>query len=268
MDNIQELERVWFKYKSKQVLKAISMFSLVGLLGGAAYVGYSKFDSISKHFFVSIPEVKVAEKNVTEHVESNKEISETKVAQVLGTQKENDTSYTHKHEVSLEPVIPIIDMEKEERKPLYRANSTASQSRMSQEPMVQAKPSTYLTAKELAVVNNALDSTTHKKIKLNSTSKNYIETMQEKFAKNKKPREALLLAKAFYSDKKYKEAEHWALIANKLDNNLDESWFVFAKSKAKLGQKKEAITILASYYKKSHSSKAKLLIEKIKKGNF
>jgi hypothetical protein len=56
------------------------------------------------------------------------------------------------------------------------------------------------------------------------------------------------------------------LSANKLDKNLDESWLLFAKSKAKLGKKQEAINILASYYKKSESAKAKVLIGQIKTG--
>jgi len=62
------------------------------------------------------------------------------------------------------------------------------------------------------------------------------------------------------------EAEQWALSANKLNNSLEESWLLFAKSKAKLGKKKEALKILVSYYKKSNSIKAKRLIGQIQTG--
>jgi tetratricopeptide (TPR) repeat protein len=90
--------------------------------------------------------------------------------------------------------------------------------------------------------------------------------MKAKFAKSKNSRDALLLAKAYYKEGKYQESEQWALSANKLDNNLEESWLLFAKAKAKLGKKEEAVTILASYYKKSHSTKAKSLMGQIKTG--
>jgi len=61
----------------------------------------------------------------------------------------------------------------------------------------------------------------------------------------------------------YVESEKWALIANNLDKNSEESWFLFAKSKAKLGKRREALKILVSYHKKTKSPQAKELIEKI-----
>lgn len=260
MDDIRELERQWYKYKAKKVMVVVSGFALVGLLSGGVYYAYTQSQSNVNLLTEKKAEMKAKESSiVTESVVATKEAtSNTEVSKKV----ENVVS-SDKYEVSLEPVIPIIDMEKEERKPVQRQTRTQP----TQERVVRAKPSTYLTASELAVVNNSLDTTKTKKIKLNATSKNYIATIKEKFSKSKKPREALLLAKAYYADAKYKEAEHWALVANKLNNNLDESWFVFAKSKAKLGQRDEAIKILASYYKKSHSQKAKILIEKIKKGS-
>jgi len=135
--------------------------------------------------------------------------------------------------------------------------------------MVKAKASTYLTASELSSIRQeviVMDTERIKKINLNGSSANYIETMKKKFSKSKNPREALLLAKAFYAKKEYSKSEEWALTANKFDSNKDESWHIFAKSKAKLGQKDEAIKILASYYKRSHSPKTKALIVKIKTG--
>ena len=90
--------------------------------------------------------------------------------------------------------------------------------------------------------------------------------MKEKFSKSKSPRDALLVAKTYYKNAEYVESEKWSLTANKLNNSLEESWLLFAKSKAKLGKKKEALKILVSYHKKSHSVKAKRLIGKIRTG--
>ena len=90
--------------------------------------------------------------------------------------------------------------------------------------------------------------------------------MKGKFSKTKNSRDALLLAKAFYREGNYKESERWALEANKLNSNLDESWIVFAQAKAKLGKKREAINILAMYYKRTKSSKVKAVLEEVKMG--
>ncbi len=87
--------------------------------------------------------------------------------------------------------------------------------------------------------------------------------MKDKFQKNKNPREALLIAKAYYRAGNYKESEKWALKANGLNRNLEESWLLFAKSKNALGQKDEALKILITYYNKTRSPKVRLLIEKI-----
>jgi len=105
-----------------------------------------------------------------------------------------------------------------------------------------------------------------KKMHFTSTSVNYAQTIKSKFIKSNNPRDALLLAKLYYKKKNFQEAEKWALSANKLNNSLEESWFLFAKSKVKLGKKHEALKILVSYYKKSNSTKAKALIMQIKMG--
>ncbi|HHS92837.1 MAG TPA: hypothetical protein ENK82_05775 [Campylobacterales bacterium] len=103
-------------------------------------------------------------------------------------------------------------------------------------------------------------------MKFKTSSSNYLEIMKDKFAKSKNPREALLLSKAYFKEGDYKSAEKWALTANKLNNGLEESWLLFAKSKVKLGKRDEAVNILASYYKRSHSIEVKRLIGQIKTG--
>ncbi len=263
MDDIQELERRWYKYKAKKVMVVLSGFLLLGLLLGGLYYAY-----------------KASQKSVDLLTEKKAEMNSSKEASLImahlitapktetnssdrTTQNPKSSDNDDKYEVSLEPVIPIIDIEREERKKSHRVSRPKSTIQSG----VRAKPSTYLTANELAAVNHELDTTHPKKINLNGSSKNYIETMKEKFAQTKNSREALLLARAFYARSNYQEAEHWALTANKLDSNLAESWFIFAKSKYKLGKKDEAIQILVTFYKKSHSTKAKVLIEKIKKGS-
>jgi len=79
--------------------------------------------------------------------------------------------------------------------------------------------------------------------------------------------DSLFLAKAYYLKGQYKKAEYWALQTNKINENIEDSWLIFVKSKVKRGQTNEAIRILNRYIDKTDSSEAKVLLEKIKKGS-
>jgi len=85
-----------------------------------------------------------------------------------------------------------------------------------------------------------------------------------KFAKDKD--DALFLAKYYYDKNMYSKSEIWALEANKIDNNMDNSWIIFAKSLAKQGKRAESLKVLQSYYDKSSSINAKKLMDKIRRG--
>ncbi len=276
MSKLKELERKWFDYKIKKIISpALKVSSLYLLLAGSYYIYTNKSDMLmsllplntktnvlgvsievnNSMFQKELPVEKklLIEENIPQKEES---IEEPKVVE----------------KIVLSPIIPVIDMEKEESisdikhsKPLQRAKSVKVKN------TVRAKRNDYLTVKELAVITRtqkkyeAVPRKT-KKMNFTSTSTNYLETMKAKFFKSNSPRDALLLAKTYYKKARYAESEKWALSANKLDNSLEDSWLFFAKSKAKLGKKKEALKILVSYYKKSHSVKAKRLIGQIKTG--
>lgn len=77
--------------------------------------------------------------------------------------------------------------------------------------------------------------------------------------------DSLFLAKSYYQRKNYKKAEYWALQTNKVNENIEESWLIFAKAKAKQGHKNEAIHILTVYIERTHSIEGKVLLDKIKR---
>jgi tetratricopeptide (TPR) repeat protein len=270
MDNIRELEKIWFRYKRRGVVRVTTAFSLVTLLTGGSYYLFSN-QEMSKNFLAEtmlfskgelnssvVKKEPLLVKEITENNLSN-ESKRVEVATLVKSEPTKEALY----EVSIEPVIPIVDMERERGRVVVSKPKHKSSSRRHPRPIVKAKSSTYLTASELATINHSMDTQKIKKIELHATSANYIETMKEKFAKSKHSREALLIAKAYYSEGDYNKAEEWALKANNLDSSLGESWYLFAKAKAKQGQKDEAIKVLASYYKKSHAPKAKVLMTKI-----
>jgi len=80
--------------------------------------------------------------------------------------------------------------------------------------------------------------------------------------------DALFLAKSYYKRANYKKAIHWAYETNKLDGKLEESFLIFVKSKMKLGQKNEAVSILNQYLRHSNSNNARALLTQIINNKF
>lgn len=77
--------------------------------------------------------------------------------------------------------------------------------------------------------------------------------------------DALFLARMYYRKGDYRKSAYWALQTNKLNGNIEESWLIFARSKAKTGLKNEAIRVLSQYVKKSNSVEAKMLLKKLER---
>ena len=101
---------------------------------------------------------------------------------------------------------------------------------------------------------------------IETSSVSAYKDVAKRFAQSHDTDDSLFLAKSYYRKGNYKKAEYWALQTNKVNDNIEESWLIFAKSKVKQGQKNEAISILTTYIKKSNSLQAKNLLNKIKKG--
>jgi len=272
MHKVKELEVKWFHYKVKQIIMpAIKVSSLYLLVIGAYYMYDKNGDMVLSPKITNVLGVSM---EVNDSL-VEKEIIIAKTTEVSQESEEKkDKIIEKKEKIVLSPIIPVIDMEKEERiSETVKKHKYVKKHHVTKEKSaVKAKKNTYLTAKELGGVKKSkmrvevVPPRKTKKIYFTSTSSNYIERMKQKFSKSNSPRDALLLAKAYYKKHQYSSSEKWALSANKLDNSLEESWLFFAKSKAKLGKRKEALTILVSYYKKSHSPKAKSLIGQIKTG--
>jgi hypothetical protein len=278
MHKVKELENRWFHYKMKQIIMpAIKVTSVYLIVVGAYYMYDKNGDMVLSSNLTSVLGVSM---DANDSIDQEKMLIGKTTSEPLKIPKKQDEKIEEKEKIVLSPIIPVIDMEKEERisetvkkHKQAKKNKHVKKTKPSKAThTVKAKKNSYLTAKELAVVAKphtrieVVPPRKTKKIHFTSTSSNYIALMKQKFSKSKSPRDALLLAKAYYKKHQYSASEEWALSANKLDNSLEDSWLLFAKSKAKLGKKKEALTILVSYYKKSHSPKATSLIGQIKTG--
>jgi hypothetical protein len=89
------------------------------------------------------------------------------------------------------------------------------------------------------------------------------EEVEKRFENHHDIDDALFLAKSYYKKGNYKKAAYWALETNKLDDDVEESIFIFVESKVKSGQVNEGILILKRYIKQSSSEEAKKLLFRI-----
>jgi len=110
------------------------------------------------------------------------------------------------------------------------------------------------------------DSTERPKVHLDiveSANVTAYKDVEQRFMQSHDIDDALFLARSYYKKGDYKKSEFWALETNKLDENSEESLFIFVKSKVKLGRKNEAVAILNEYIKMSNSQEGKKLLEEI-----
>ena len=99
-------------------------------------------------------------------------------------------------------------------------------------------------------------------------TQNDLNLVLERFSKNNNPALSLFIAKKYYEMQDYHQSYNYALITNRINDNIEASWIVFAKSLVKLGRRDEAIKTLNSYFKYSKSTQAKTLLEEIERGKF
>jgi len=102
---------------------------------------------------------------------------------------------------------------------------------------------------------------------IESTSVTAYKDVEKRFLESHDIDDALFLARSYYRKGDYEKAVIWALEINKLDENMEEGLLIFVKSKAKMGRKNEAISILTTYVKRSDSQEAKKLLYRIENDN-
>jgi len=99
-------------------------------------------------------------------------------------------------------------------------------------------------------------------------SQNDIKDVIRRFQKNNNPALSLFVAKKYYELGDYTQAYNYALVTNKINNDIEESWLIFAKSLVKLGKKQQALKTLKEYINYSHSANAQVLFDEIQRGKF
>lgn len=115
------------------------------------------------------------------------------------------------------------------------------QAQILQEKNRMAKEKLY---KELEEAKTMQEKTN--KIEIDSKILN-ISDLKKSFYQNPSYEKALNLAKKYFDMKAYKKTIFWALKANELDKQKQDSWLIFAEAKRALGEEKEAELALDAY---------------------
>lgn len=97
---------------------------------------------------------------------------------------------------------------------------------------------------------------------------NDVEHVIKRFKVNNNPALSLFIAKKYYQLGEYEKAYDYALITNKINNNIDASWIIFTKSLVKMDKKEMAIQTLKKYIEYSNSPQGKQLLDEIVSGKF
>ncbi|MFA5501515.1 MAG: CDC27 family protein [Sulfurovaceae bacterium] len=240
MHNIELLEKQWKRYQIKKYfpLIAVALFLLIGS------IVFNMFDSkISNDSLIS--------------KQSNM------IAAHKAYDKENLPFFTHGAIEIMEPafsghqalVAAVINQESNTTEEINDTNNTD-------------RPAIAESKSNLSINNMQTDKEEYRKqkIKINleqTTDINSITDVMRRFYESKDPNDSLFLAINYYEQNDYSKAFYWAIETNKITEDLEESWLIMAKSKAKMGDRNEAIRILRAYAAKTNSKKALDLLNQI-----
>jgi hypothetical protein len=95
-----------------------------------------------------------------------------------------------------------------------------------------------------------------------------INQVIKRFKKNNNPALSLFIAKKYYQLGEYHQSYNYSLMTNEIDNDIEASWIIFAKSLVKLNEKSMAVETLNKYISHSNSHRAKILLDNISSGKF
>jgi len=229
MYDIDVLERQWQRYRRRRLLHNAAI--VLGII-----------------LLVALPTTYVAmkyrgERGIKKHKQLHASSSTVEV---------NRTKQIAEHQVvqkSLQPNIPSLSAGKASvRKPkiVITVSDRKPQSRQSDGDTAEAK-----------------------QIRLQVTdakSRQVVKEIEARFPETQDYDDAIYLAKYYYEKHRYAQAETWAMRANSIDSSQEESWLLYGKAKAKQGHRAAALRILQAYYDQSGSMRAKMIIDRIRRG--
>ena len=282
MLNVIELENRWKTYKIKSFIPHAIIMASVLLITA---IGYS--------FLQSKEETAVADQPTSEQTALSKTIkapvqtqSEPKVetpvvheikevpvviqpqkqdTPVQYTLQENKKDIYTEEKIKLTPSLSFIN-EMNSNIPYYQSSET-SQEKSDDQNVYQSQKQEL---EDEAVQEKSIEQVQEVKavkIERKNTHDDILQVI-ERFKKSNDPALSLFVAKKYYELGDYHKSYNYALITNELNNNIEASWIIFAKSLVKLNEKEMALKTLRQYIEHSGSNQAKLLLDEIRNGKF
>jgi tetratricopeptide (TPR) repeat protein len=285
MLNIRDLEKRWLRYKIRSYIPyiiigfSIIVIAIIMYIFTATTISSQKetLPKVKQHIQKHISQkVKVIKKEKKHFEKTNQKVQQQNKEEINTIQqiKEHPQFGQHQQEdqLLLKPSMSFltnIQQEKEQIKDSYQVPKTKTKKRKIQKiaPVEEEYFNQEQSAekekvkKEVPVMKTVI--TIERK-----DSQNDINEIIKRFKKNNNPALSLFVAKKYYELGNYEQAYNYALITNGIDNNIEDSWIVFAKSLVKLHKKEMAIKTLQEYISYSHSGNAKILLDDIKTGKF
>jgi len=228
MYDVEDLEQKWRVYRSKKRTPWY-IFIILELVVAIYYVNQIEINSVVSTY--------IKDNNISSPFGSDREKKITKP-------KDNNSSVEdNKTDIKIDIDDPELKQEvEEEHKRKYLKIEVTDKYQQEQDDAVRLND------------EDVIDFQTMKTIK----------SVKMDFVKSKNYEDSLFLAEAYYDNAEYREAEKWALVTNNLNNEVEESWLIFVKSKVKMGETEEAMEVLNVYIKKTNSEAAKSLLKDIK----
>ena len=271
MLNINELESQWRTYKIKSYIPhaviAISLgviFILISTIYSSktaikiVEVEKKESEKIEKK---EVPVVKKTEQNITQVVKA-----------IKPDRKVLNDKLPENNKIILSPSLSFMSNMRHDAISYYENDNVpaSTSSKAIEKPITQEKEEKRIEKQQVVEIEVQEEGIVEKNIisiKRQDTQED-ISHVIKRFKKNNNPALSLFVAKKYYGLGEYHKAYNYALMTNEINDNIDASWIIFAKSLVKLNEKEEAIKTLKKYIEHSHSSQAKILLEEIVSGKF
>lgn len=280
---IQRLEKLYESYKKKnggflhKIFNAknskiliIELLLIIILLAALIALSIEKTPSLAsksdKFLAKNATAVKMVEKNETNASVLSELKQKSEVAKAKFEEGKKQDELADKIAKKLEEVVKINETNDTSKNDPKRQRSSQGWLKLNipdEEPLTEQNG---ISVPQDEVID--LESKpARKRVNIQVTSASNEESvLREQFLKTNNPTIALELARLNFRNNNFKEAIKWSLAANDIDNSLEESWIIFAKSKYKLKQSDDAVKALMEYNKNLNKASINELINKIKSG--
>ena len=280
---IQRLEKLYESYKKKnggflhKIFNAknskiliIELLLIIILLAALIVLSLEKAPSLAnksdKVLAKNATTVKMVEKNETNVSVLSELKQKSEVAKAKFEEGKKQDELADKIAKKLEEVVKINETNDTSKNDPKRQRSSQGWLKLNIPDEEQLTEQNGISVPQDEVID--LESKpARKRVNIQVTSASNEESvLREQFLKTNNPTIALELARLNFRNNNFKEAIKWSLAANDIDNSLEESWIIFAKSKYKLKQSDDAVKALREYNKNLNKASINELINKIKSG--